>query len=150
MGFEKAPESTDGNVVGIGIIGMGMMGCTHLAAYLKLPQAKVVAICDENPMRLSGEEVAAGNIEGQAEGDVARLKDVARYAAVDELLADPEVDLVDICLPTDMHLDCGLAALKAGKHVCMEKPLARTADEADTMAQAAAQSDKLTFVAHCH
>jgi predicted dehydrogenase len=148
MGNEVS-ESAGNGVVRVGIVGLGMMGCTHLAAYLKIEKAEVVAICDANPKRLSGEEVAAGNIEGQAEGDVAQLEGVARYTTVEELLADDNVDLVDICLPTDMHLDCGLAALEAGKHVCMEKPLARTADEADKMAQAAEQSEKLTFVAHC-
>ncbi|MBT7170675.1 MAG: gfo/Idh/MocA family oxidoreductase, partial [Phycisphaerales bacterium] len=65
----------------IGIIGLGMMGTTHLDAYQKTAGAEVVAIADKSPALLSGEATASGNIEGQAAAGVASLGEgVARYS----------------------------------------------------------------------
>jgi predicted dehydrogenase len=65
------------------------------------------------------------------------------YGGYDELLADPNVDAVYIPLPNDQHVAWSLAALAAGKHVLCEKPIAMTADEAQTLAHAAADHPRL-------
>jgi len=53
--------------------------------------------------------------------------EVKAYRSLDETLADPEVEVVDLCVPTPLHPPQAIAALRAGKHVVCEKPLARTA-----------------------
>ena len=55
------------------------------------------------------------------------------YRSLDEVLADPAVELVDLCVPTPQHVPQAVAALRAGKHVVCEKPLARTAEQASRL-----------------
>lgn len=124
-------------MVRIAIVGLGMMGRTHYEAYQKLPNAQVVAIADIDPAR------AAGNLAGTA-GNVLsgglprlpmdRIKGTSDYR---ELLAMKDVDLIDVCVPTPVHPEIAVAALRAGKHVMCEKPLARTADLAHDIVTAA-------------
>ena len=77
--------------------------------------------------------------------DLSALK---TYQHLDDFLADPEIDLVDICNPTDLHLQTALRALAAGKHVLVEKAIALVLADADAMVQAAARAGKLLMVAH--
>jgi predicted dehydrogenase len=135
-------------VINVGIIGMGMMGSTHLDVYAKRDDVSIVAVSDANPDRLSGEEVASANVEGQAQGGV-DLSKARRYAEGRDLIADPDVQLVDICLPTPMHLDYAVAALEAGKHLLVEKPLARTHADAVALAEAAGKSGGMSMCAMC-
>src|SRR4051794_7689389 len=103
-------------MINVGVIGLGMMGLTHLDAYAKRSDVKVVAIADKDPERLSGKKRAAGNVEGQAQGgfDVTQAKG---YTEGLELIHDPRVELVDVCVATPWHVELALAALAAGKHV---------------------------------
>ena len=123
-------------MINVGVIGLGMMGLTHLDVYASSKTAKVVAIADADPGRRTGTVKARGNVEGQAEGrfDVAS---VLGYADGLELIRDPNVHLVDICLPTPLHKMFAIAALEAGKHVLIEKPLGRTSADAFAIADAA-------------
>ena len=73
---------------------------------------------------------------------------VKRYPRFEDMLADPDIDLVDICSPTHLHADMALAALKAGKHVLVEKAIALDPEQADAMLQAAADAKRLLMVAH--
>src|SRR5262249_49410656 len=66
----------------------------------------------------------------------------------DRLLADPDIDLIDVCTPTHLHAPMALAALKAGKHVLVEKAIALTTDDADAMVEAARKAGRLLMVAH--
>jgi len=65
-----------------------------------------------------------------------------------EVVADPEIDLVDICLPNKLHYEVALAAIEGGKHVYCEKPLINTAGEALHLAEAAEQRGVVTMVGH--
>jgi predicted dehydrogenase len=76
------------------------------------------------------------------------LSGVKKYDRLEALLADPDVDLVDVCNPTDLHPQTAIAALKAGKHVLVEKAIALQPRDADAMLAAAGQSGKLLMVAH--
>ena len=76
------------------------------------------------------------------------LSGVKTYANAEELFADPNVDLVDICLPPHLHAPMTLAALKAGKHVFSEKPIALSLSDADAMTVAAESHKKLFMVGH--
>ncbi len=132
----------------VGVIGLGMMGCTHLDVYAKLEGVEVAAVADKNPKRLSGEEKAVGNVEGQAQGgfDFASVK---KYEDGMELIADESIDLVDICLVTPLHLEYAKAAFAAGKHVLVEKPLARTLEDARAIVAASETAKGLSMPAMC-
>src|SRR5689334_9691660 len=119
-------------MVNVGIIGIGFMGVTHFKALQQVKGAKVSAICTRNPRKLSGDW---SDIKGNF-GDIGGVQDlskVARYQEIEELLADETVDLVSVCLPTHLHREVTIAALEAGKHVLVEKPIALTLRDADAM-----------------
>jgi predicted dehydrogenase len=73
---------------------------------------------------------------------------VKTYESYDALLADPEIDLIDVCNPTHLHPETAIAALKAGKHVLVEKAIALIPGDADRMLAAARAAGKLLMVAH--
>jgi predicted dehydrogenase len=135
-------------MINVGVIGLGMMGQTHLDVYAKRGDVKVVAISDRDPERLSGKVRAAGNVEGQAQGafDLSRA---TAYAEGMDLIKDKSVDLVDICLATPLHVEYAIAALRKGKHVLVEKPLARTFKDAQKLAKAAAKAKGMAMCAMC-
>lgn len=137
-------------MINVGVIGLGMMGGTHLDVYAKTKNVRVVAVSDAMPARLSGEQQAKGNVEGQAQGGF-NLKDpsLKKYAEGMDLIKDPNVHLVDICLPTPMHLNYAVAALEAGKHLLVEKPLARTYADAQKLVAAAEKARGLAMCAMC-
>jgi predicted dehydrogenase len=135
-------------MVNVGVIGLGMMGLTHLDCYAKRPDAKVVAVADADADRRSGRNRASGNIDGQAQGGF-DFASVRQYADGMELIDDPEVQLVDICLPTPLHARFAIAAMRKGKHLLVEKPLARTAADADAIVAEAARSGVIAMPAMC-
>jgi predicted dehydrogenase len=136
-------------IVNVGIVGLGFMGVTHIKAYRKIPGARVAAICD------TGEIPADGDLSGISGnvGDGVPLRldmsGIVVYRDVKDLLADPDVDLVDLCVPTRVHADMALISLRAGKHVLCEKPLARTADQARAIVAAAAAARGYFLPAMC-
>ncbi len=135
----------------VGVIGLGMMGMTHLDAYTRLASGgdvRVVAVADLDEARRTGKTQAGGNIEGQAKGGF-DFGSVKQYADAAELIADDEIDLVDVCLPTPAHAKFAIQALEAGKHVLIEKPLARTAEQAQQIADAAGKAKGLAMCAMC-
>ena len=76
------------------------------------------------------------------------LSGQSKYADFDALLADPAVDLVDLCVPNDQHAALAVRALEAGKDVLVEKPIALSAADADAMLDAAKAGGRLLMVAH--
>jgi predicted dehydrogenase len=134
-------------MVRIGIVGIGFMGRIHYLASQKLKGAKVAAVCSRDPAKLAGDwRNTRGNF-GPEPGTV-DLSGVKKYANAAELLADPDIDLIDICTVTDQHAPLAIQALKAGKHVLVEKAIALSTADADAMLAAAKQAGKLLMVAH--
>src|SRR5579864_8291332 len=98
--------------IGVGLIGLGLISRAHTLGYEEAKEdASVVAVCDIN----------ASISESVAESFSARA-----YTRYDELLANPEVELVDITLPHNLHYEVAKAAIKARKHIIVEKPMAST------------------------
>jgi len=108
------------------------MGSTHLKALKNIPEAEIYAVVSQDEKKLSGDlSGIQGNLGGPGEKmDFSRVK---KYHTADEALADSAVEAVDICLPTDQHSPVALAALRAGKHVLVEKPMALNGAAADEM-----------------
>jgi len=135
-------------MVNIGIAGIGFMGMIHYLSYEKVRGAKVTAICDVDPKRVAGDWRGIQGNFGPA-GKRMDLSEVAgRYSDFEQLIADPGIELVDLCLPPAMHADAAVAALQAGKHVFCEKPMALTAQETKRMVSAAEQTGKLLLIGH--
>jgi predicted dehydrogenase len=131
-----------------GICGLGFMGRTYFAHLHAHPRARVVAVCDRDAARRAGQWHAAGNIDSPAAAR-ADLRGVRAYATPAELLRDPDVDAVAVTLPTPLHADTTIAALRAGKHVLCEKPMALDLAGCDHMIAAAAQTGRTLMIAHC-
>ncbi|MEI8197358.1 MAG: Gfo/Idh/MocA family oxidoreductase, partial [Phycisphaerae bacterium] len=135
-------------MIRVGVIGIGMMGNVHLDVYAQQPDVQVVALADHLPERRSGQARTALNIQDTAQGFTGHAQ-ARQYAQGLELIADPALDLIDICVPTPQHIDLAIAALKAGKHVLLEKPLARQAADAQRLIDAARTAPGLIMVAMC-
>jgi predicted dehydrogenase len=134
-------------MVGIGIVGIGFMGMIHYLAAQRVKGGAVRAICSRHPKKLAGDwRGIRGNFGPR--GEQMDLAHIQKYQRIDDLLADPNVDLIDICNPTDQHAATAVSALKAGKHVLVEKAIALNAKEADAMVRAAAHARRLLMVAH--
>lgn len=124
-------------MVKVGIIGLGMMGRTHYEAYENIADAQVVAVSDQDPKRAAGDlSGTSGNVlaAGISKLPMDRITGVTNYH---DLLTMSNVDVIDVCVPTTQHLEVTTEALKAGKHVVCEKPLARTVAEGEQIVAAA-------------
>ena len=113
----------------VAIVGAGV-GAEHLVGYVLNSSAyDVTTICDLDRLR--------------AESLVALVPSARSSTDVDAVLADPTIDVVSVCTPPFTHLDLGLRALAAGKHVVIEKPVAASPAEVDQLAAAAKEADRL-------
>jgi predicted dehydrogenase len=134
-------------MVNIGIVGIGFMGVTHFKAMEKVRGGKVAAIVSRDDKKRRGDwRSIQGNFGGG--GGVQDVAKIKGYRELDELLADPHIDLVDLCLPTSMHVETTLRALEAGKHVFLEKPIALSLKDADRLIAAAKKHKRHFMVAH--
>lgn len=131
----------------VGIVGIGFMGWIHYLAYRKLPGVQLAAICTRNEQRLAGDWRGIQGNFGPP-GEQIDVSSLARYRTLEALLADDSIDVVDLCLPPDVHADAAEKCLAAGKHVLVEKPMALTVAEAERMLSAAARAGKQLLVAH--
>lgn len=132
----------------IGQLGIGFMGKMHFVTYGEIPGAKVVAICDVDPKKRAGHWESIGGNLG-AKGRPTNLKGIKVYSDARRMFADPSIDVVDITLPTYLHAKYAVMALRAGKHVVCEKPLAVNSREAKAVVDAAKRSRRRLFVAQC-
>ena len=106
----------------VALIGAGTMGRTHCNAYLSIEDAKLVAVCDIN------EEKA--NMLCEKHG-------AKSYTDYETMISNEEFDILDICLPTYLHSKYAIDAMKRGKNVFCEKPIALTLEEAEEMTKTA-------------
>lgn len=115
----------------VAIIGAGFMGSSHAGNYARL-----------------GGRVRVKSVVGRSPERAARVADSvgASVTELDAVLADPEVDAVDICLPTPVHREVAEAAFAAGKHVFLEKPLALTVEDGEAIVAAAERSGRIFMV----
>lgn len=130
------------------VVGLGFMGITHLKSYQQLPAARIVAVCDAVRLPVDGVLTGvSGNIHG---ADAVNLgQDIKTFSRLEDLLADGQFDLVDLCVPTPLHVPQASAALQAGKHVLCEKPLARTSALAQEIVNAAKSAKGFFMPAMC-
>jgi len=119
--------------LGVGLVGLGYAADFHLPAVLSLPEVRLVAVTDRDRARL---DAHAGRHPGRAFRDYRALVD------------HPEVDIVGILTPPTSHLEIALAAMAAGKHILIEKPITATLEEADRLLAASSRSSSKICVAY--
>ncbi len=117
----------------VGVIGVGGIAKMHFPGWKESPHAQVTALADLAPEMLRRTGAAQG---------IDRL-----YENPQDLINDPDIDIVDICTPNAYHMPLAVAALEAGKHVICEKPLAPTPDDVRTMIAARDKSGKKLMTA---
>jgi predicted dehydrogenase len=124
-------------VVRVAVIGVGAAAqVNHIPALKKSEGVELVALCDRDEEKASR---------------VAQRYGVPRVVeSIDELLRDDELDALIIATPNYLHAPMAIAALQAGKHVLVERPLARNAAEAEKMAQAAKKADLVLMCSLAH
>ena len=135
----------------IGVAGVGVMGRVHLRAWRDAEAAghpcEVVAVADLDPARLAGDG-EGGNLAAQ-HGKPVDLGGVRTHASADELIADDGVDVVDLCVPTPGHVPLAEAAMRRGRHVLVEKPVALTAEPVRRLAGVARECGVSCMPALC-
>ena len=132
----------------IGIVGIGFMGMIHYLAYQRIENVKVVALCESfSKERLTGDWTKIKGNFGPA-GKQMDLTGVATYDNLEDFLKDPNVDVVDVCLPPAVHAENTIAALKAGKNVFCEKPISLKEEEGVALVEAAHAANKLLMIGH--
>lgn len=103
----------------VGLVGTGYIGDSHIDSIRRIGGVELCAVADVNHALAKAKAEALG---------VAKC-----YQTMDELIADPEIDVVHNCTPTHLHLEVNEKVIRAGKHLFSEKPLARTSAESARM-----------------
>jgi predicted dehydrogenase len=119
-------------VINVAILGAGFMGGAHAANYAALGgRVRVKSVCARSVARAAR---------------VAETVGADALTDLDAAVNDPQVDVVDVCLPTPLHREAVERAFAAGKHVFLEKPIALTLEDADAIVRAAEATDRLFMV----
>ncbi len=117
--------------LGFGIVGCGMIAGIHAQALASLSDARLIGVTDVNFSNAKA---------------FAQKYGVHAYENYGDMLSDEKIDAVCICTPSGYHAEQAIAALSAGKHTAVEKPIAMTAAEADRIMETAEKSGKLLTV----
>ncbi|HEX2763435.1 MAG TPA: Gfo/Idh/MocA family oxidoreductase [Allosphingosinicella sp.] len=121
-------------MINLGVIGYGYWGPNLVRNFMGTPGARVATVCDRDASRLKKVE--------------ALYPGVRVTTSAEEMIADPAIDAVIVATPVDAHFPLALAALQAGKHVFVEKPIASTADQARRLIDEAAKRGLVLAVDH--
>ncbi len=119
----------------LAVVGSGGMARAHTNHWRRIPEVRLAAVASQD-------QATARNLAGAESAEL--------YPTLDALLASPmgaNIDIVDVCLPTPLHVPISLLALDAGKHLLLEKPMARTTADCDQIVAAAARAGTTAMVA---
>ncbi|HLK66231.1 MAG TPA: Gfo/Idh/MocA family oxidoreductase [Bryobacteraceae bacterium] len=131
----------------LAVLGLGFMGSTHLKALSGVRGAELVAVYSQDEKKLAGDlRSVHGNLGGG--GEKVDLRGITQHRQLEDVLADRDVEAIDVCLPTDLHEVVAVEALRAGKHVLVEKPMALDAYGVDRMLTAASRYKRTLMTAH--
>ena len=137
------------NQISVGVIGLGFMGRTHVAAFNRAANCQVVAVADRNRARLTGDGDGDGNFDT---GTSERLFDPGEVSTCEdamELIDHPDVELVSVTTPTPTHRELALAVIRSGRHLLVEKPVDLDPAVILEISEAAREAGVLAMPAHC-
>jgi predicted dehydrogenase len=121
-------------MIGIGVIGYGYWGPNLVRNFMEASGSRVVAVCDSRPQRLA-----------ELQNRYPSVKGTGNYR---DLLEDSSIDAIAIATPVSSHFELALQALKAGKHVLVEKPLTSSSEQAVQLIEEAARRQRVLMVDH--
>ncbi len=126
-------ESINAEPLRVGVVGLGYAGGQHLKNFVRMPNVEAVALAglEEERLRELGGQYGVPNL----------------YRSWEDLVARDDLDVVSIGAPNHLHAPIAIAALRGGKHVLCEKPLARTGAEAEGIVRAAREADRAVHIA---
>jgi len=119
--------------IGYAVLGLGI-GMAHADAAYASPNADLIAVCDIDEDRLLKAKM--------------KYRGVTLYTDFNDLLTDPRIDIISVCLPSAMHSDFAVRAMEAGKHVLVEKPLDITPERAQRIEDARIRTGMTCGVVH--
>lgn len=126
------------------ILGFGGIGHAHAAQYEGLRNVELVALCDIDPVKLETEAETI-NLGDSGRTDLAKLR---KYRSYEELVRnEPDIDMIDICLPSDLHCEYSCRAMRDGYHVLCEKPMALDPADCRKMIRASEAAGKRLMIA---
>ena len=135
----------------VGLVGIGFMGRGHLDQYIRLEKEgadiKLVAICDVDPNKFKG-IFTPGNM-GSLGSNTYDFSKYHLYTDFDEMIANEELDYVDMPLPTFLHCHYAVRAMEKGLNVLCEKPMALNPEQCNQMIQTAERTGKKLMIAQC-
>lgn len=133
-------------MIRVGLVGIGFMGWIHYLAYQRSESAKLCAFSSREDKKRAGDwRGIRGNFGPPGEQiDVSGLK---TSATLDEMVRDPDLDVIDICLPPHLHVEAAIKSVENGKHVFCEKPLGLNTADCDRILSAAKANGRLVMVA---
>lgn len=120
-------------MIKVGLLGCGLMGKEHLDAYKEIKDVKVEVIADKNIQTC--QDIDHNN----------KIKFVNNYS---DVIDDPEIDIIDICLPTFLHADVTEQAARKGKHIFCEKPMALDLEQCDRMINVVQKNNVKLMIGH--
>lgn len=121
-------------MIGVGVIGFGYWGPNLVRNFLELPQVQLVAICDTDPLRRDSVRL--------------RYPGINVSSCVGDLLTDRRIDAIAIATPVSTHFELAMAALRADKHVLVEKPLTATSEQALRLIDESERRQRVLMVDH--
>jgi len=128
------------------ILGFGGMGHCHGAQYATQKDVKLVAVCDIDSSKFHMDNVEL-NFGNSGKADVNTLK---CYLSYEELIKnEPDLDYIDICLPSDLHCEYACRAMKDGFNVLCEKPMALNTKDCEKMIKTSYDTGKFLMIAQC-
>jgi predicted dehydrogenase len=137
------------NQISVGVIGLGFMGRTHVAAFNRAANCQVVAVADRNRARLSGDGDGEGNFDTGASERLFDPSEISTCEDAMELIDHPDVELVSVTTPTPTHRELALAVIRSGRHLLVEKPVDLDPAVILEISEAAREAGVLAMPAHC-
>ena len=133
----------------VGIAGLGLMGQMHMGNLVRDPRVRVTAVATKDRDLLDGGmEKLRSNIDAFRSGDI-EMGDIPILDDAEPLCDLPDLDAVYVTTPSDLHAQFAIRALRAGKHVFCEKPMALSAGDCRAMLDAARDSGFRLMIGHC-
>ena len=137
------------DTLGVGVIGLGFMGRTHIAAYKNIAECTVIAVADRDVGRHTGVATPEGNLDTSSDQSVFDPDQVDIFESGIDLILKSGIDLVSITTPTPTHIELAQYAIDHGRHVIIEKPISLCRSEIIKLDEKARQAGVLVMPAHC-
>ena len=114
----------------VGILGVGGISSAHISGWKTVTDAKIVAMCDIRPERME------------------KYEGVNKYTSFDDMIASDQLDVIDICLPTYLHVEYSIKAMQKGINVLCEKPISLNQEDIDKVYTCAKENNVKFMIAH--